>query len=58
MDGFGEVDKVRLYAIFGGTPHYLRLIDSNLSVKDNIRRNILEPTAPLREEPLRRFVYF
>lgn len=51
MGGFSEVDRVRLYAIFGGTPHYLRLIDSNLSVKDNVRRNILEPTAPLREEP-------
>jgi hypothetical protein len=34
-------DKIITYAILGGIPHYLRQFDPNLSLEDNIRKNIL-----------------
>ena len=45
-------DKVRGYSVFGGTPYYLSLIDDEETLEDNIARLIVEPSAPLREEPL------
>jgi AAA+ ATPase superfamily predicted ATPase len=44
-------DKVRGYAVFGGTPAYLSLLDSSKSLLENIKSLVLEPGAPLREEP-------
>jgi AAA+ ATPase superfamily predicted ATPase len=44
-------DKVRAYAVFGGTPAYLSLLDSSKSLLENIKNLVLEPGAPLREEP-------
>ncbi|BAK48488.1 predicted ATPase of the AAA superfamily [Clostridium sp. SY8519] len=47
---FSEEDRVRLYSVFGGIPYYNRLIDSELSVKENIIELIAEPGARLENE--------
>lgn len=48
--GFSAEDKVRLYSVFGGIPYYTRLIDPNLSVRENIIELISEPGARLENE--------
>jgi AAA+ ATPase superfamily predicted ATPase len=47
---FSNEDKVRLYSVFGGIPYYNRLIDSGLSVKENIIELIASPGARLENE--------
>ncbi len=42
---------VKIYAVFGGVPYYLSLIDSNASVEENIKRKILTKGEVLYEEP-------
>ena len=48
--GFSEEDKVRLYSVFGGIPYYNRLINSRLSVRENIIELIASPDARLENE--------
>ena len=48
---YDEEDKVRTYAVFGGTPGYLALLNDNKSLLENIEELVLRPGAPLREEP-------
>ncbi|MCD6368901.1 MAG: ATP-binding protein [Thermoproteales archaeon] len=48
---YGEEDKVRVYAVFGGTPGYLALLDDSKGLVENIENLVLKPGAPLREEP-------
>jgi len=48
-----EPRRVELYAAFGGTPHYLSLaLATPGDLWRKIRELVLEPYAPLREEPL------
>ncbi len=47
---FSDEDKVRLYCTFGGIPYYNRLIDSKLSVRENIIELIASPDARLSSE--------
>lgn len=47
---FSDEDKVRLYSVFGGIPYYNRLIDSSLSVKENIIELLASPNARLENE--------
>ncbi len=47
---FSTEDKVRLYSVFGGIPYYNRLIDENLSVRENIMELIASPNARLENE--------
>ena len=48
MNNRTNEEKFELYSVFGGVPHYLKLIDERLSVKDNIinlffsRNNVME----------------
>lgn len=35
-------DKVKAYAVFGGTPYYLQFINPKISIDENIEKNILE----------------
>ena len=42
---------VKIYAVFGGVPYYLSLIDRNVSVEENIKRKILTKGEVLYEEP-------
>ena len=51
MPGYAEEDRVRGYAVFGGTPGYLALLDEGSGLLDNIVSLVLRPGAPLREEP-------
>lgn len=45
-------DRLRLYAVFGGMPYYLSLIDPKATLATNIQRLLIEDGAPLREEPI------
>ncbi len=45
-----DEDKVRIYSVFGGIPHYNRLIDDKKSVKENIIDLIASPGARLENE--------
>ena len=47
---FSDEDKVRLYSVFGGIPYYNRLINSQLSVRENIIELIASPDARLENE--------
>ena len=52
MEGWDAEDRVRGYAVFGGTPYYLGLLDTSESLEENIARLVMEPSGPLHEEPL------
>lgn len=43
-------DQVRAYAVFGGTPAYLKTIDSQITLNDNILNNILTRGTYLYDE--------
>ncbi|MDR9430974.1 MAG: ATP-binding protein [Natronomonas sp.] len=45
------VDAIRSYAITGGTPMYLTLFDYGRSLADNVRSQVLSPSAVLYNEP-------
>ena len=47
---YSNEDKVRLYSVFGGIPYYNRLIDSGLSVRENIIALIASSDARLENE--------
>lgn len=50
--GWGMQDRVRGYAVFGGMPYYLSLVDARESLAQNIEHLFLtSEAAPLREEP-------
>ncbi len=49
-ESFSQEDKVRLYSVFGGIPHYNRLIDPNLSVQENVMELIASTGARLENE--------
>ena len=44
-------DAIRSYAITDGTPMYLTLFDYDRSLRENVRAQILSPTAVLYNEP-------
>lgn len=44
-------DAIRSFAITGGTPMYLTLFDYQQSIAENIRSQVLSPTAILYNEP-------
>ncbi|BES82261.1 ATP-binding protein [Pyrodictium abyssi] len=47
---WSSVDRVRLYAVVGGIPFYLCLVAGAESLEEALRRLIVGPGAPLREE--------
>lgn len=47
---YSDEDKVLAYSILGGIPHYLRQFRPDLSVADNIRKNILTKGCILYSE--------
>lgn len=47
---YSDRDKVLVYAILGGIPHYLRQFRANLSLADNIKQNILTKGCILYSE--------
>ena len=48
---FNPFDLALIYGITGGVPLYMSLMKDGLSVKENVIRNFLEPSAYLFEEP-------
>ncbi len=58
IDGIAEMfprkdfeEIVKIYAVFGGVPYYLSLVDRGASVEENIKRRILTKGEVLYEEP-------
>lgn len=47
---YSDRDKVLVYSVLGGIPHYLRQFDSKLSLAENIRKNILTKGCALYSE--------
>lgn len=47
---YSDKDKVLAYSILGGIPHYLRQFNPDLSVAENIRKNILTKGCVLYSE--------
>ena len=47
---YSDTDKVLAYSILGGIPHYLRQFNPELSVAENIKRNILTKGCVLYSE--------
>ncbi|NCA99224.1 MAG: ATP-binding protein [Clostridia bacterium] len=50
--GFARLDQMRAYAIWGGVPNYIHLVDDQMSLSENITATILQPDAYLAEEPV------
>jgi AAA+ ATPase superfamily predicted ATPase len=48
---FSNIDMAAIYGIVGGTPQYLLQMDDSLSLEDNIKSKLLNPTSYLFEEP-------
>ena len=48
---FSNIDMAAVYGIVGGTPQYLLQMNDELSLEENIKRNFLDPSSPLFEEP-------
>ena len=51
LTGYSLEDRVRAYAVFGGTPAYLSQIDPMRPLLDSIRDRLLLRSSPLFEEP-------
>jgi AAA+ ATPase superfamily predicted ATPase len=49
--GFFPEDLAGIYGITGGVPQYLALMNDSLNLAENIRKNFLDPSAYLFEEP-------
>ena len=47
---YSAKDKILAYAILGGIPHYLNQFDPQLSISENIKRNILSKGSILYSE--------
>ena len=47
---YSEGDKVTAYAVLGGVPHYLKQWSPNLTIEENIKRNILSKGCVLYSE--------
>ncbi len=47
---YGPVERVATYAVFGGVPHYLRLVDDSVDLVENIERLIVRKGSPLKDE--------
>jgi Predicted ATPase (AAA+ superfamily) len=51
LHGFSKEEKLILYSVTGGIPEYLSRIDNNISVKENVRELLFDPSGRLFEEP-------
>ena len=52
LPGSSPRDILRAYAVFGGLPSHLTLLDPSASLGTNLRRLVLADGAPLRDAPL------
>lgn len=49
--GFSAYDIAVVYAITGGIPKYLNIMNPDLSIEDNILSNFFDESSPMFEEP-------
>lgn len=47
---YGPIERMATYAIFGGVPYYLRLINDSDDLIENIERLVVRKGGPLRDE--------
>ena len=47
---YSTEDKIIAYAILGGIPHYLKQFNKNLSLEDNVKKNVLRRGCTLYNE--------
>lgn len=50
LGGYSFDDAIRAFAILGGIPHYLQLVDPGRPLADNVRSLALDVGAPLADE--------
>lgn len=48
FEGMSNIDKMRFYSVFGGSPYVLSEINPRLSLEENVESLILNPTGVLR----------
>lgn len=48
---YPPVDQVMTYGVFGGTPEYLRAVEDNETLEENVTRTLLRRDGGLHEEP-------
>ena len=48
--GWSPEDKLRLYAVFGGLPGHLALVDPARTLAENAARHLLDPSGRLHDE--------
>ncbi len=51
LGDISDEDKVKYYACIGGTPHYLAMVDSELSFEENIRNLYFDVSGYLNDNP-------
>jgi AAA+ ATPase superfamily predicted ATPase len=49
--GLPERNRIEIYGIFGGTPHYLQFVDPGMPLLECVRDAVLERGSALFEEP-------
>ena len=52
LKGYDMTEVVRAYAVLGGVPRYLEEFNTSHSVRDNIRRHIIDTSSFLHNEPM------
>ncbi|RRF94553.1 MAG: ATP-binding protein, partial [Coriobacteriaceae bacterium] len=52
LSGLSSAELVEFYAVFGGTPYYLSMIDTSESLKTNAERLFFRKEGLLYEEPM------
>jgi AAA+ ATPase superfamily predicted ATPase len=52
LPGLSSAELVEFYAVFGGTPYYLSMIDTSESLKTNAERLFFRKEGLLYEEPM------
>ncbi|MBI3165185.1 MAG: ATP-binding protein, partial [Chloroflexi bacterium] len=50
LPNFDADDRLRAYAVYGGTPPYLQVVDSSRSLEENIKETVLKRGAFLYDE--------
>lgn len=50
VPGYDALDRIRAFAIFGGVPGHLALLDPDQDLATNVQRELLDPAARLFDE--------
>lgn len=53
VSGYDALDRLRTYAVFGGTAGHLALVDPEADLATNVQRQVLDPGARLYDEAQR-----